>query len=157
MLDISTIDPRREARERVAGRFEVRVLEPSPPADTDPAWFADDPVAVDRIPPGATALTPMPSTGITWDALARHELIDSRRATLATLRVAMGQRELTEDQLSALMRSINDLRLVVGTRLDVSEDDHPRVHPGDPTFPDWLAYDRLTHLLAQIIRALSAS
>ena len=73
MLDISTIDPRREARERVAGRFEVRVLEPSPPADTDPAWFADDPVAVDRIPPGATALTPMPSTGITWDALARHE------------------------------------------------------------------------------------
>jgi hypothetical protein len=53
------------------------------------------------------------------------------------------------------MRSINDLRLVVGTRLDVSEDDHERVSPGDPRFADWLAYHRLTHLLGQIIQALS--
>ncbi len=73
MLDISAIDPRREACERVAGRFEVRVLEPSPPADNDPAWWADDPVAVDGAPADATVVTPVPSTGITWDALARHE------------------------------------------------------------------------------------
>jgi hypothetical protein len=73
MRDISTTDPRREAHERVGGRFEVRVLEPSPPAVTEPTWFADDPVAVDGVPAGVTVVTPMPSTGITWDALARDE------------------------------------------------------------------------------------
>jgi hypothetical protein len=73
MIDSSTIDPRREAHDRVGGRFEVRVLEPSPPAVTEAPWFADDPVAVDGVRPGATVVTPMPSIGITWDALARDE------------------------------------------------------------------------------------
>jgi hypothetical protein len=37
-------DPRREAFERVDGQYDVRVLEPSPPAVTEPPWFADDPL-----------------------------------------------------------------------------------------------------------------
>ena len=35
-------NPKQEAYEKLAGEFEVRVLEPSPPAITDPP-FADDP------------------------------------------------------------------------------------------------------------------
>jgi hypothetical protein len=35
---------REEARQRVGGRHDVRVLEPSPPAVTEPPWFADDPL-----------------------------------------------------------------------------------------------------------------
>jgi hypothetical protein len=38
------MNPRAEADERVGGRYEARVLEPSPPAVTDGPWFADDPV-----------------------------------------------------------------------------------------------------------------
>ncbi|MGZ8734447.1 MAG: hypothetical protein ACXW1M_04615 [Acidimicrobiia bacterium] len=73
MADITMIDPRREAHERIGRRFEVRVLEPSPPTIATEPWFADDPVVVDGIPTDATVVTPVPSVGITWDALARSE------------------------------------------------------------------------------------
>jgi hypothetical protein len=73
MVDIAAIDPAREARERVGGRFEVRVLEPSPPTIATPPWFADDPVAVDGVASGTMVVTPFPSIGTTWDALARNE------------------------------------------------------------------------------------
>ena len=73
MVDIAAIDPREEARDRVRARFDVRVLEPSPPTISSPPWFADDPVAVDGATPGATLVTPFPSVGITWDELARDE------------------------------------------------------------------------------------
>ena len=42
---------RQEAGERVGGRWDVRVLEPSPPAVHDPPGFADDPVAGGEVVP----------------------------------------------------------------------------------------------------------
>jgi hypothetical protein len=68
------IDPRAEAVARVGGRFEVRVLEPSPPAIHDEPWFADDPVAVEpRARPDLPLLSPVPNADLTWDELARRE------------------------------------------------------------------------------------
>jgi len=40
-----TRNAREEARVRLGGEYDVRVLEPSPPAVTAPPFFADDPVA----------------------------------------------------------------------------------------------------------------
>ncbi len=67
------VDPGAEARDRVGGRFDVRVLEPSPPAVAAPPWFADDPVHTDR---GAAAVrssrpsrsAARPRRGTTWSA-----------------------------------------------------------------------------------------
>ena len=76
MTDVpQVIDPRWEAQERVRGRFDVRVLEPSPPAVTEPPWFADDPVNDDRAGSGLPVLAPVPFQGaeLTWDELARAE------------------------------------------------------------------------------------
>lgn len=58
---------RQEASSHVGG-LEVRVLEPSPPADTDPAFFADDPVD----PAGAEVeVSPVEGLGRrTWADLA---------------------------------------------------------------------------------------
>jgi hypothetical protein len=42
---------RQEALHRVGGRYDVRVLEPSPPADKAPPFFADDPVAGGEVVP----------------------------------------------------------------------------------------------------------
>jgi hypothetical protein len=44
-------DARTEAFERVGGRWDVRVLEPSPPAVNEPPWFADDPVEGGQVGP----------------------------------------------------------------------------------------------------------
>ena len=42
---------RQEAFERLGGRYDVRVLEPSPPAVTDPPYLADDPVEGGEVVP----------------------------------------------------------------------------------------------------------
>ena len=67
------VDARREATERVGGRFDVRVLEPSPPAVVDPPFAADDPVALRPRDALLPLLTPVPGGDTTWDALARDE------------------------------------------------------------------------------------
>lgn len=61
-------NPRLEAGRILSDGHEARVLEPSPPADVDPNWFADDPTD----PAGATAttVTPIPGEGATWTDVA---------------------------------------------------------------------------------------
>jgi hypothetical protein len=66
-------DPRREAFDRLNGRYEVRVLEPSPPAVSDPPWFADDPTARDDVPDGRTLVSPVSTGDVLWDDLARDD------------------------------------------------------------------------------------
>ena len=44
-----------EAAERIGGRYDVRVLEPSPPGVDEPPFFADDPVAGGDVAPVARA------------------------------------------------------------------------------------------------------
>lgn len=65
--DARPVDPLREARERVGGDYEVRVLEPSPPALVG---NADDPTARGVVPPGARLLSPVSSGDVTWAELA---------------------------------------------------------------------------------------
>ena len=69
-----SVDARKEAFDQVGGRFDARVLEPSPPAVTVPPWFADDPVAPERARrPGLPLLGPVSSADLTWDDLTRDE------------------------------------------------------------------------------------
>jgi hypothetical protein len=58
-----------EAFEKLGGRFDVRVLEPSPPAVTEPPWFADDPVN-SPIDEGKPVVAPVPGFHETWDLLS---------------------------------------------------------------------------------------
>lgn len=55
------------------GRFEARVLEPSPPAVARPPWFADDPAASGKRRNGQQVLGPTSAADITWDELCRGE------------------------------------------------------------------------------------
>jgi hypothetical protein len=66
-------DPRTEAFERLGGRYDVRVLEPSPPAVAEGPWFADDPAARGDVPAGRTLVSPVSSGDLTWDELARDD------------------------------------------------------------------------------------
>lgn len=61
---------RAEAAERLGGEYEVRVLEPSPPAVEDPPWYADDPVARGDVPPGRRLVSPLPNGDLRWEDLA---------------------------------------------------------------------------------------
>src|SRR5207247_6317357 len=66
-------DARAEALERVDGRYEVRVLEPSPPAVSESPWCADDPVARGDVPPGRQVVSPVTTGDVLWDDLARDD------------------------------------------------------------------------------------
>ncbi len=62
-------DPRSEAFRQLRGEWEVRVLEPSPPAVSAPPWFADDPVARGDTPDGGRVVSPVPSGDVMWEEL----------------------------------------------------------------------------------------
>lgn len=64
------MNPRAEAAQRIAGRYEARVLEPSPPAVTEPPWFADDPVARGHVPAGRIMVSPVGTGDLRWEELA---------------------------------------------------------------------------------------
>jgi hypothetical protein len=64
-------NPRQEAFDRLAGRYEVRVLEPSPPAVKEEPWFADDPTARDHVPAARELISPVSTGDLLWDDLAR--------------------------------------------------------------------------------------
>jgi hypothetical protein len=63
-------DPRSEAFDRVNREWEVRVLEPSPPAVTAAPWYADDPVARGTSLAGRRIVSPVPSGDVRWEELA---------------------------------------------------------------------------------------
>jgi hypothetical protein len=71
---VHVVDPRLEARAQVAGRFDVRLLEPAPPAVAEGPFFADDPVN-DADGSELPVLAPVPLRGAasTWAELARDE------------------------------------------------------------------------------------
>jgi hypothetical protein len=87
--------------------------------------------------------------------LVGDELLERRRAALDMLLATVDATKLSEDELSAWMSAINDLRLVLGTRLDVSEDMDPMPDPDDPDAPLLVLYGYLGYLLESIVDALS--
>ncbi|MEA3019477.1 MAG: hypothetical protein QOI47_1001 [Actinomycetota bacterium] len=65
-------DPRSEASARLAGRYDARVLEPSPPPDDTPPFLADDPVHRPGVAAGPV-VAPVPGFEHTWDDLCRGD------------------------------------------------------------------------------------
>ena len=60
-------DPRAEATSLLPTGHEARVLEPSPPANRDPGWLADDPT--DPSEATGQVVTPIVGEGVTWDEI----------------------------------------------------------------------------------------
>ena len=67
------MNPRQDAAERLDCRYEVRVLEPSPPAVYQPPWFADDPVARGDVPDGRLLASPVSSGDVLWHDLCQQD------------------------------------------------------------------------------------
>ena len=93
-----------------------------------------------------------------YQRLMRDELLSSRLASLS-LTTSLLEREtisdsivLSADELDALMRSINSLRLVLGTLLDVDEDEFvAHLDEGDPAYGQYQLYSYLGWLLDWIV------
>ncbi len=86
--------------------------------------------------------------------LVHDELVASRLEALALVEATLEADGLDEEQLGAWMQAVNALRLVLGTALDVSEeDDIWAVDPDDPEATSRALYAYLGLLLEEIVQA----
>ncbi len=85
--------------------------------------------------------------------LMRDQLLAGRLDALDAVEATLDAERLDEEQADQWMGVVNDLRLTIGTVLDVSEDDDVEIDPADPDAPAWFAYDYLTGVLAELVDA----
>jgi Domain of unknown function (DUF2017) len=112
----------------------------------------DDP-ALRRLFP--TAYADDPERDREYQQLVRDDLADRRRASIDTMLGSIDAKRLDEEQLLGWMSAVNDLRLVLGTRLDVSEESDLTPDPRDPDGPMLALYGYLGYLLETIVVAVS--
>ena len=134
----------RELLHRLLGELQTLLVGPS-----------DDP-ALKRIFPAAYHLPEHAEQDAEYQRLMREELVASRLSSIAAVDEALAARPpLTEGQVLALMQSLNGLRLVIGTMLDVSEEeDLSEVDDDAPNAGEHHLYGFLSWLLEWTVRAL---
>jgi hypothetical protein len=104
-----------------------------------------------------TAYPDDPELDAGYQILARQELTDGRRAAIELMRSTSSSDVFTETELAAWMGIVNDLRLVLGTKLDVGEDDEEELDVDRPDFEAQLVYRELGLLLGEIVDALATT
>jgi hypothetical protein len=84
------------------------------------------------------------------------ELLDGRRAALELIADTVDRDRLTAEEADTWLRALNDLRLVLGTRLDVQEDTYAaELRSDDPRAPALAVYAYLSWIQEQLVEALS--
>jgi Domain of unknown function (DUF2017) len=150
---------RDRVKRRGAGRYEVklrpseRVLMGDLVVQLREQLLAstDDP-SVRRLFPPAYPDDPERDAG--YQVLTRDELLEHRLAALDTVEGSLDGDELDDAGLRAWMSTLNSLRLVLGTRLDVDEE-LPALADDDPLAPAYAVYEYLGWLLSQVVDVLS--
>lgn len=80
---------------------------------------------------------------------------NGKLAAIATLERTVEASELTEEELLVWMGAVNDFRLLLGTRIEISEESTERDYPeGDPNHDSFQVYVYLTWLQDRMLRAL---
>ncbi len=100
-----------------------------------------------------------------YQRLMRDELVQSRRASITIVRDCLEHpRHLSEAQLTGFMQSVNALRLVLGTILQITDDpedpndpdaSEAELDPEDPNVGLQMAYQFLSWILEWTVRALT--
>lgn len=112
----------------------------------------DLPEPVKRILPPAYLTDSTAESG--YIALARDDLVSHHRAALEILVATAEATRLDEEQLLSWLGAINNLRLVLGSVLEVTDEDaEPRLGGSDEA--EWIAYYYLGALQYELIELVS--
>ena len=125
--------------------------------DTGPSTKPDDPVLARLLPDFATDDADLSGA---LRSLHEPELIAAKEAAAAvvleTLPGAGGRIELTPDQADAWLAALNDVRLALGTALDVNEDMPDELPPDDPRAGHLGVYHWLTYVQDGLVQSRMA-
>ena len=149
----------RSFRRTRKGDYEVRlepaerdVLRSLPPQMRDVLVAEDDP-ALGRLFP--EAYPDDPEREGEYRRLVHDQLLAARLDALDALESTVDAERLDEEQLLVWLRVVNDVRLLIGTRLEVTEDPADReVPPDDPRAAPLAVYDWLSWLEQQMVEVL---
>jgi Domain of unknown function (DUF2017) len=86
--------------------------------------------------------------------LMRDDLLAGRFGDLDVIEETLQAERLTAEQTEAWLRALNGVRLVLGTRLDVTED-MDRPEPDNPDAPSFAVYEYLSMLVSELVDALA--
>ena len=103
-----------------------------------------------------TAYNDDPKEDAEYQRLMRDQLLEQRLQQLDRVEDTLKAEILDDEQTTSWLTVINDLRLVLGTKLDVSDNDN--FSPGDPDSPDnqsFAVYHYLGYLQGEFVEALS--
>lgn len=99
-----------------------------------------------------------PEANAEYERLVHDDLRLRRLQALEVLEGTIDAERLDEDQMQAWLTALNDLRLVLGTKLDVSEELDPEAMPDDdPEAHGHALYYYLGWLQEQVVEALVSS
>lgn len=122
------------------------------------AHLPDDPVLARLFP---DAYTDDQEASGEFRRYTEDGLRDQKRDAAATVSAGIAESEghlvLDSEEAETWLRALNDARLALGTRLDVSENAHEefdRMAPDDSRYPGYAAYDWLSFLVETLVRAL---
>src|SRR5579864_994083 len=149
----------RLVRRTRSGRYQLRLdddersLLRSLPSQLRQLLATDDP-SLHRLFP--TAYPDDPEREAEYRRLVREDLLERHRGALDVMAETIDAGELDEEQLVAWMKAVNQMRLVLGTRLDVTEDMYEEgIDPSDPRAPAFALYSYLGLLQEHIVQALA--
>ena len=90
-----------------------------------------------------------------YEEMVGDQLRDGRLTSIEIVERTLDASELDADQLNAWMGAVNDLRLVLGTRLDVTEDSEMSDYNTNTAQTLFSAYAYLGYVLESIITAIT--
>jgi hypothetical protein len=150
---------RRRIKRRRGGGYTLRLARPERdllvalPEQLAAILESDDPSLTRLFPPGYGDDL---DASAEYDQLVRGDLVDTKRDALVTMARTATADQLSEEELLQWLTATNDLRLVLGTRLRVTEEYQGFMPaPDDPSAPEWVAYNYLSWLQEEIVAALS--
>jgi hypothetical protein len=115
----------------------------------------EDPALKRLFPP---AYMDDPERAAEFDDMVRDDLMAGRLSAIQTVEETLDATKLNEEQLTAWLSAINDIRLVLGVRLNVTEESTPADFEDDPErSQSYALYAYLTWLEDDVIGSLSSA
>jgi hypothetical protein len=150
----------RRVRRTRRGDFELRLPEAEReilralPDQLRDLLESTDPTVRRLFPP---AYQDDPELNAEYEQLVRGDLLAGKLKSLEIMEATIDAHRISEDQLVAWLGALNDLRLTIGTRLDVTEDLDPEgISDTDPQAQLYALYFYLGWLEEQVVEELAS-
>jgi hypothetical protein len=145
---------RRDGRYAVKLDPGVRAVLATMSAQLAPVIGPDEPMSRRLFPPAYPGES-LASAERDYRTLVDSALVNHHRQAFAVVAETAEADILSGPELEAWLSAVGTMRLVLGTRLDVSEDMDPP-DPSDPTAPEYALYELLGQLQYLMIEVLDA-